>query len=273
MALLCLVRMRYIAEFALNGWLVSDALWFLWFLIAMVKTFLPYFSSSFSSLYIPLPYLPCICFMSCPPFCSPFSSLSLFVCLCCSLFSSLFMSFPISYFWSCFVFLNPSSSFFHSCFVSLFHPFSFFVFLQHPIRFIFSPFLKFSLASHFSVSHQLFLPFYLATSPYFMLFSLCPLLLLCIYLPSFPYIYVSTSLITFKSFSLFLSLLLHPSSRLSALLSSPLTFSSFFAFIHISLPSCLLLCSPSVFVLSVLAYSAGSTPAMPIILTEEKEKE
>lgn len=42
------------------------------------------------------------------------------------------------------------------------------------------------------------------------------------------------------------------------------TFLSFFAFF---------LCSPSVFVLAVLAYSAGSTPAMPIILTEEREKE
>lgn len=47
----------------------------------------------------------------------------------------------------------------------------------------------------------------------------------------------------------------------------------FLAFIHMPLPPCLLLCSPSVFMLAVLAYSAGSTPAMPIILTDEKERE
>lgn len=112
---------------------------------------------------------------------------------------------------------------------------------------------------------------YFAQSPNFFSLSL-PSRLLYSCITSIFYIYISSPLITFRPLSLFPSHLFLPSSKLSAFLSSPLAFSSSFClYPHLSpLPASL---SPSVFVLAVLAYSAGSSPAMPIILTEEKEKE
>lgn len=102
--------------------------------------------------------------------------------------------------------------------------------------------------------------FRFSQSPYFRLFLSFP----CVF-----YIYTATPRITFKSTSP-----PFPTSKFPSFLPSPLAFSSSFClYPHLSLSSCLLPCSPSVFVLAVLAYSAGSTPAMPIILTEEKEKE
>lgn len=70
-----------------------DALWFPRLLIAMVKTFLFYFSSSFSSLWLSLSRLHCICFWLCPPFSS------------CLLTSPSF-----SFFFALFVFVAPSHS-------------------------------------------------------------------------------------------------------------------------------------------------------------------
>lgn len=92
----------------------------------------------------------------------------------------------------------------------------------------------------------------------------------------FPFIFpffrrINTSpLVTLFMFS-FVSLLSSP-SLFEVLLSCPPLLLYLFALIQIFLPSCLLPSSPSVFVLAVLAYSAGSTPAMPIILTVERRK-
>lgn len=127
------------------------------------------------------------------------------------------------------------------------------------LRFLFSlldlfPSPKFSLPG-FPASHQLLLPFHLAKSPYFILCSLS----------SSPFMYLSF----LSSFYLWLPLSHHFSLHPFPLHCHPLLLSSLsLLYEHLS-P----FCSPCVFVPSVLAYSAGSAPAMPIILTEEKEKE
>lgn len=159
-----------------------------------------------------------------------------------------------------------------------FHPLSLFLlFFLFPLVLSFLPcFLL--LHSHFllisPLSFQLFLSFLLCSVTLFFLSVLLSFYIL-IYISFFPpifYIYIATPCITFKSLSVSLS---PPPSLFQALCFPVLPSHFLFVFLplSISLPSCLLLCSPSVFVLAVLAYSAGSTPAMPIILTEEKEKE
>ena len=131
-----------------------DALWFPWLLIAMVKTFLFYFSSSFSSLWLSLSRLHCICFWLCPPFSS------------CLLTSPSF-----SFLFALFVFVAPShSNFFyfrpHCCFflqlICLFEaliPASLHSFIS-PLFYIIPLFLfplPFPHFPHFPLSFQLFL--------------------------------------------------------------------------------------------------------------------
>ena len=158
-----------------------DALWFPWLLIAMVKTFLFYFSSSFSSLWLSLSLLHCICFWLCPPFSS------------CLLTSPSF-----SFLFALFVFVALShSSFFY------FRPLCCF-FLQ--LICVFEALIPASL--HCFISPYFYIIPLFFSPPSFPTFSSCPS-----FLSTLPFFCILLShLFSPFSFSLPSSLFMHPSS-------------------------------------------------------------